>query len=222
MEIIIAQHETIEARLGAAPLLSVDGIKCAKHELRSWPRLLFACQHLVKLCLPSNQLTEIPDAIQQLAHLTELHLNDNLIAHVSDRLAKCTQLQVLDIGMNCFERLPHTLVSLKRLQILQIEGNPYYRGSNNNWNTKKYCATQTSLAYIGKRFAPGNGARDACIAFMLYYRRLGLPKDVAVSCIARRWVWPTRDDDDVWFEPNLAAKDRRAGVRYIPTYSRGE
>jgi tetratricopeptide (TPR) repeat protein len=77
-----------------------------------------------KYYLPDcEKLTELPEALCQLAQLEELHVSSNQLTALPDSLGQLTQLQALDVSSNQLTALPDWLGQLTQLQTLYVPRN---------------------------------------------------------------------------------------------------
>jgi len=78
---------------------------------------------LDKLFLGRNQLSQIPDDIEQLAQLTKLNLAGNKLKQVSPAIQKLTQLKHLILYDNSIEKIPGFIFDMRDLVELDLAYN---------------------------------------------------------------------------------------------------
>jgi Leucine-rich repeat (LRR) protein len=84
-------------------------------------------KHLVqlrRLCLPDNELKELPSAIQFLTNLVSLHVEMNRITSIPSWISALSNLSVLSIHNNRLTTLPSSLNSLSLVKHLDLSFNP--------------------------------------------------------------------------------------------------
>mmetsp|Transcript_12367 Transcript_12367/g.15381 ORF Transcript_12367/g.15381 Transcript_12367/m.15381 type:complete len:295 (-) Transcript_12367:24-908(-) len=81
--------------------------------------------NLKALYLSNNQISHIPDEINQLTQLRVLHLNNNHIKAIPSTISRLTALTSLHIAGNKISVLPEEISNMKQLQKLSLEDNEF-------------------------------------------------------------------------------------------------
>jgi len=87
------------------------------------PESLQQLKYFRILDLSYNQLTTLPDWLEQFTSLGNLLLNNNQLTSLPDGLGKLTQLHILQLDYNQLTSLPSTLGNLSSLTHLTLGGN---------------------------------------------------------------------------------------------------
>ncbi|MBO1349858.1 MAG: leucine-rich repeat domain-containing protein [Hormoscilla sp. GUM202] len=95
-----------------------------KLDLTEVPEAIGQLANLQKLELKENQITNLPEAIGQLVNLRVLNVRGNQITSLPEAIGRLVKLQVLDISENQITNLPEAMVELVNLQLLYLQENP--------------------------------------------------------------------------------------------------
>ena len=92
-------------------------------ELEEIFNVLSKCKKLKEVDLTSNNITVLPDNINQLEQIKKLLLKKNGIIEVNTKLFDLTQLEYLDLSVNQISLLPYEISKLINLKCLLINAN---------------------------------------------------------------------------------------------------
>jgi hypothetical protein len=91
--------------------------------LKKLPLEIVKCTHLIDLELTCNNITSIPDMLDQLPNLRRLSLRHSKITFIPDTFGQLLNLTWLQLGYNQITFIPDALGQLSNLRVLNLSNN---------------------------------------------------------------------------------------------------
>ncbi len=118
----LADREILEMLYKANPESTLNWDLNA-NTMDSWEGVTIADDHVKTLILISQNISIIPDEIENLSALEVLKLEDNQITELPDNIFNLSALTELNLNDNALTSLPETINKLSYLTLLQLEKN---------------------------------------------------------------------------------------------------
>lgn len=88
--------------------------------LNQFPEFKKNVQHIEKINLQDNNITEIPNSIGDFRKLKYLNLSFNNIEFIPESIKECSNLRVLDLRGNPIKKIPFSLCDIETLDLIHL------------------------------------------------------------------------------------------------------
>lgn len=116
-------HQIRTLKLGHVPHLYFSSYSGKSNVLTTFPPVILRLTSIRTLHIDHNELTELPNQIDELLRLTELIVNNNKLATLTPALANLQLLSNLDLSCNALTNIPTEIFKLSRLTHLSLRSN---------------------------------------------------------------------------------------------------
>jgi small GTP-binding protein len=150
------------------------------------PNSLNNLANIKTLSLNNNNIHTIPDSLDNLSNLKLLSLNNNNINTIPNSLANLNNLKVLSLNNNNINTIPNSLANLNNLEYLFLGNNPILKNINNSEYNQ--LDAQQQIKYLLKIQSNSSRPLNELKVLVVGDENVGKTK------IIERWVNDTYDD----------------------------